>query len=360
LNDKDHSEFVQFAVTQRIIEARCRKDERDPKLARSIRGMFVREYNIRDYWSKDFQARILLAGKELESRYPEYLKKSGQGIVNIRNYIDALRDDDFVGTRFFKGGGAAVPDVRDEFDRYCAIMPRADNLVEALDKNGLVKPWDHMAVGDRNGVDPLFGEKKKDILAGIRVLGQTHGANSGKVEELYDYANSDNPHYDGSLIERMCLAVGNRKAKDFFFDHFHRDVFCTGLALQHNCKYMQVREETIEERRNVAIYIDNHAQNSLSNMSWGEFSDRIALDSVISLRAQLVGQLTSPNPTNNETSQTFRKILDAFGIKSDTIRDFGKGGERVAASNIKGNGNMYIIDANDKEAVGLRISFCEE
>lgn len=352
LDDNEYRSFVECVSVNGFIEARCRKN--------SVLGLMVREYNIRDYWSKEFQKRICKAGGMLKENIDSISKAYGKEISSVREYIEALCDDRFVGEDFFSGSSTDT-DVSDEFKKYCKIMPRADWLVEGLRKYELIFPWENTAPKDPN-VTSLFNKEKGNLLKEINEFRETFRANSDAIEKLIKEVKS-NTEYNGSKIERLCNDMGVPKAREFFLRIFHKDIFCQGLAKQHKCGYMQtVSSDTDEDIRGLALRMSSKECNELCGMSWDVFSKCYSNPLFQEKQRQLFDKLQDKNSRSNDRQIAFKEILwDSFGLDASDENDYSQSqSEVVHAANVINpktlSESLYIVSSND-ENDGISILF---
>lgn len=356
LKDEDYRSFVDCVSSNGFIEVRHREN--------SVKGLLVREYNIRDYWSEAFQKRMLEAGKLLKKNFNDITKHYGKEISTAQEYIDALREGRFeVGEDFFKNGANGA-DLSDEFKKYCKIVPRADWLVEGLRKHKLLKPWENTGDTDPN-VTKLWGERKEKLVEVTKDFKNTYPeVNSKAVSELIKEIETSK-NYDGSKVERLCAEFGVPEAENFFQRRFHEDIFCKGLTLQHKCDYMQVvNTGNYNDSRILTLEMSRNEADKLRNMAWSEFSKRCKTNKFLKDQGELISKINDKNSTANDRQISFKKILwESFGLRSEqnkTIIPYEK--ETVTAASLTNRYSLsdalYIVGSKDSND-GVTVSFNE-
>ena len=327
LDDEEYDSFVDFVTTHRIIEARCRPI--------SIPSVFTKTPNIRNYWSKELNEAV----NRYNANYNEIINEYGN-ILTAKRYFKILEKS---GYKF-----SSAPD----FKIYQEKISRYDDFYNLLSQCGLVKFWKPMVNDDLflSLKEPKNGENIYDKIDALRNLS---GANTEAIAKLRTYVENAEV-YNGSDLERHCRLVNENVEKSlrFFFNEFHREVFCRGLAIQHECGFMQLRDDGyIPDEKEVKLFITSDERKKLCRMTWEEISRWFGNPKFRDTQDKLINSLQNPTKNSIYKENLFKNLLSIIGIKSELEKGNGDDSnpDPVTASSLLDiPTKLYVADAQDK------------
>ena len=190
------------------------------------------------------------------------------------------------------------------------------------------------------------------------------------VEALGDYINGAN-RYDGRKLQEFCEtidkkndeAIGKKgeEGMRFYYREFHREVFCRGTAMQHDCGFMQLRDrEDHLYDDEIKLVIPPEERESLCEMSWEQFSECFAKPEFKKRQEEFITLLSDKNKGSVDKEKKFKALLkSSFSINSEhTKENIGTSKDPVQASaGLYSPTKMSIVDAGgeDKGATTIKL-----
>jgi hypothetical protein len=311
LSDGEYDEFVDFVSSKKVIEARCRPH--------NIPSVFEKTPNIRNYWSDELNAAV---------------EKYNTGRVSVLGNKRILTAQEYINTLENESNFTDFKAAND-FDEYKRKILRCDSLYRSLgapdaiitaeiaEKSELIKLWNPMVNDD------LFMLLKKppngeSIFVRIKALKELDGANLEGVDALWEYVDKQTT-YNGSELEKLCLRtnVDADRGRNFHLNQFHKEVFCRGLAKQHECGFMQLRnDEYIPDKNELKLFITTEGRKNLCKMTWKELSDHFERNTkFVDIQKELVSTLKDTKVKSLIKENLFKELLRLLKVESEHDRD---------------------------------------
>jgi hypothetical protein len=260
-----------------------------------VEGLYGKDYNMRDYWSKELQSRANAIGKRIKAEREETGKpvlREDTGAALIEKFIEMDPDIKYVS----------------DFPAFEHFMKRCDRFVSALGEENFV------LYGDGKAPDHFIVNKKEKILLPklghfAAIFGDTNPAITGLRELIHK------PGYPNfSAIETQCNALITQtesfsdpkidkeylknEIQNFYLQDFHEGVAVYGMASQHHCT-------SVEQAYGISSYtltgnylcsrVPQTIKDYIRSASWREFFDLFNSEEIRKKRMNLYTALEVAN-----------------------------------------------------------------